>query len=113
MDSATLATRLGALSPEKQALLARKLAERSALRGDLANERIVPRGDSGPAPLSHAQELLWLYEQKTPRTAAYNVPLVRRIRGPLSIEALRRALDIVVARHESLRTRFVEVEGSP
>lgn len=112
-DASGLSARLGALSPEKQALLARTLAGRSAMRGDAVVERISPRAHDGPAPLSYAQELLWLYEQKTPGTAAYNVPLARRVRGPLNVEALRLAFDTLVARHESLRTQFVEIEGSP
>ncbi|MGH7561801.1 MAG: non-ribosomal peptide synthetase [Gemmatimonadales bacterium] len=112
-DSSGLAARLGALSPEKQALLARKLAERSAQRGDAGDGRIPRRTADGPAPLSHAQELLWLFEQMTPGTATYNIPLARRVRGPLQVDALRRACDELVARHESLRTRFVELEGAP
>jgi amino acid adenylation domain-containing protein len=108
-----LSSRLAALSPEKQALLARKLAGRSALRGGGDGDRIPPRGSDGPAPLSHSQEVTWLYEQRTPGTAAYNVPLLRRVRGPLNRGALTRAFDTLVARHESLRTRFVEIEGVP
>ena len=76
-------------------------------------ERILPRGDDGPAPLSYAQELIWLYEQMTPGTAAYHIPMARRVRGPLDVEALRRALGTLVARHESLRTTFVENNGTP
>jgi len=49
----------------------------------------------------------------TPGTAAYNVPLARRVRGPLNVDALHSAFDVLIARHEALRTRFLEVEGSP
>lgn len=112
-DPGDLAARLGALSPAKQALLARKLAARSTERPELAHERIAARTDNGPAPLSYAQELLWLFEQMTPGTPAYNVPLVRRIRGAVDVRALEHAFSTVVARHESLRTKFVEIEGSP
>ena len=108
-----LASRLAGLSPEKQALLARKLADRSLARGALDAERIPLRAGAGPAPLSYAQELLWLHEQMTPGTATYNVPLARRVRGPLDFESLGRAFGMLVERHESLRTRFVEVDGVP
>ncbi len=57
-------------------------------------------------PLSFAQERLWFMEQFAPGTAAYNIPVARRLRGPLDLPALRRALDAVVARHETLRTRY-------
>ena len=112
-SSLPLGARLGALSPEKQALLARKLAERAAARGQGNADRIRPREDGGPAPLTHAQELLWLYEQMTPATSAYNVPMVRRVRGPLDLSALARAFDSLVQRHESLRTVFLEIDGAP
>src|SRR5262249_32568229 len=36
-----------------------------------------------------------------------------RVRGSLSTEALRESLQGIVARHESLRTTFVEIEGEP
>ena len=106
-----LDARLRALSPEKQALLARALAARATARGDAGV--IAPREGSGAAPLSYAQELLWLYEQMTPGTAAYNVPIARRVRGALDEATLARSLDALVARHESLRTRFIEAEGVP
>ena len=38
---------------------------------------------------------------------------VARLSGPLDREALRRALDRVVARHEALRTTFTQVDGQP
>jgi amino acid adenylation domain-containing protein len=73
----------------------------------------IPRraDPSAPAPLSRAQELLWIYEQMTPGTSAYHVPIARRVRGPLDADALERALNVVVARHEALRTAFVETDG--
>ena len=75
--------------------------------------RAIPRrhDPSAPAPLSRAQELLWIYEQMTPGTPAYNLPIARRVRGPLDRGALERALNTLAARHEGLRTAFVELEG--
>lgn len=64
-------------------------------------------------PLSAAQRRLWLVERITGGGAAYNFPLVFRLRGELDLEALRAALRDVAGRHEALRTRFVEHNGEP
>ncbi|MEW1690498.1 amino acid adenylation domain-containing protein [Streptomyces sp. NPDC091265] len=89
------------LSAAKKELLRRRLASRAAAR------TTVPRRDPGtPVPLSFAQERLWFMEQFAPGTAAYNIPVVRRLSGPLDAGALRAALDASVARHETLRSRY-------
>jgi amino acid adenylation domain-containing protein len=44
---------------------------------------------------------------------AYNMPAALRLDGPVAAEALAAAFDAVVGRHESLRTRFVEIDGEP
>ncbi|MFD0891603.1 condensation domain-containing protein, partial [Streptosporangium algeriense] len=65
-------------------------------------------------PLSPAQERLWFLNRFDPAgNAAFNINLVLRLTGPLDAEALGRAFDGVVARHETLRTRFPEVDGQP
>ncbi|MGW4446749.1 non-ribosomal peptide synthase/polyketide synthase [Streptomyces sp. NPDC004682] len=64
-------------------------------------------------PLSAAQRRLWLVESLTGNGAAYNFPLVVRLRGTLDTEALRLALRDVAARHESLRTLVAEHDGEP
>ena len=56
---------------------------------------------------------MWTAEQRTPESAAYHAPIVTRVRGALDVDALQRAVDAVVARHESLRTTFEERGGEP
>lgn len=58
------------------------------------------------AETSFSQQSLWLLDQVDPDQPTYNVLAAARIRGPLDVTALRRALDSVVERHESLRTVF-------
>jgi hypothetical protein len=44
---------------------------------------------------------------------AYHIPMRLRLEGALDREALVRALDRIVARHEALRTVFAQVDGEP
>ncbi|MGP3931708.1 amino acid adenylation domain-containing protein [Nonomuraea sp. KM88] len=80
---------------------------------DAPGRPLLPRPAGTLPPLSPAQERLWFLHRLDPGDASYNMYVVRRLRGPLHEEALRRALTGVVARHESLRTRFPEVDGRP
>ncbi|MEI8258635.1 MAG: condensation domain-containing protein, partial [Deltaproteobacteria bacterium] len=65
------------------------------------------------APLSFAQERLWLLDQLDPGDAAYNVPMQVRLRGRLDADALYRAFDEIVRRHEVLRTTLQFLDGTP
>jgi amino acid adenylation domain-containing protein len=107
---AELRQRLAALSPEKQALLEQRLLARRAVREPPA---IVPREDRALAPLSFVQELMWLLHELTPGTHAYNSSGARRLHGALDVDALRHALNVVVDRHEALRTTFEVRDGEP
>lgn len=62
-------------------------------------------------PTSFAQQRLLLVEQLMPGTPAFHIPTALRLRGPLRRDALLRAVDEVVARHESLHTVFLTVDG--
>ena len=66
---------------------------------------------NGVLPLSAAQLGLWFLWRAQPRSAAYNIPVALRLRGPLDVDALREAFAQAAARHPALRTRFVEREG--
>jgi aspartate racemase len=63
-------------------------------------------------PPSFAQQRLWVIDQLAQGTAAYNIPQAHRLRGPLSVPALKTALEGLVERHESLRTTFDTDSGT-
>ena len=56
--------------------------------------------------LSRAQLRLWIQEQSAEQRATYNTVGAFSLRGRLNSAALESAIDLLVARHEALRTRF-------
>lgn len=63
--------------------------------------------------VSSAQKRMYMLQQLHPRETAYNMPLVLTAEGKLDQERLQQAFQKLIKRHESLRTRFVIVDGEP
>ncbi|MGP6459925.1 non-ribosomal peptide synthase/polyketide synthase [Pseudomonas parakoreensis] len=76
--------------------------------GRCAQPQIVPVPRDGALPLSFAQQRLWFLAQMEGANTAYNIPVALRLRGRLDDAALQRALARIVARHETLRSRFAQ-----
>ncbi|MBQ4862211.1 non-ribosomal peptide synthase/polyketide synthase [Pseudoalteromonas sp. MMG013] len=70
--------------------------------------QIAPVSRTQPLALSFAQQRLWFIDQLEGGSAQYNMPSALRLKGELDHLALQKSLDSIVARHESLRTVFVE-----
>ncbi|HLX07807.1 MAG TPA: condensation domain-containing protein, partial [Thermoanaerobaculia bacterium] len=75
--------------------------------------RSWPGGAGGSAPLSFAQERLWLLDRLDPGDLSYNLPAAVRMVGPLVVAHLEASLGEVVRRHGVLRTRFAVVGERP
>ena len=73
----------------------------------------IERHTTEPLPVSFAQQRLWFLEQLEGELTAYNIPAAWRLRGTLDTDALRKALQVIVHRHEPLRTTFSVVDGEP
>ncbi len=69
-------------------------------------DRITPTPDQPAFPLSFAQKRLWVLDQLEGDEATYNMASSLALRGPLSSSALFYAMARIIARHETLRTRF-------
>lgn len=63
------------------------------------------------APMSLAQERLWVFDLFNPGTAVYIISGAIPVEGRIDIPKLEQALELLTERHESLRTRFEEVDG--
>ncbi len=83
---------------EKRARLAQLLKDKS-------------RPAAKQAPLSFAQERMWFLDKWSPGSAAFHMPTAVRLTGAVDTDALRRALALLVERHDTLRTTFQEREG--
>ncbi|EPH44642.1 putative Linear gramicidin synthase subunit D [Streptomyces aurantiacus JA 4570] len=106
---------LGMLLSVRDVFTARNVAALAPLLADpsaaVTAEPIpaVPR--DRPLPLSSAQRRLWFLDDLSDGGTEYNTGVALRLRGDLDTAALRRALDRLAARHDSLRTTFATVDG--
>ncbi|HEV3271508.1 MAG TPA: condensation domain-containing protein [Candidatus Methylacidiphilales bacterium] len=67
-------------------------------------------GEDFVMPCSISQERFWLLDQLSPGNSALNIPIALKLKGPLNVEALQKALEAVVRRHEVLRTSFLRTD---
>src|SRR5215472_2599814 len=95
------------LSAAKQALLSKWLRGGQTAGNETAATETIPRRQgSAPAALSLEQQRLCFFQQLEPDSSLYTMPIASRLHGQLNPQALQQAMDLVVARHEALRTRL-------
>ena len=71
----------------------------------------VDRAEFERLPLSFAQERLWFLNQLEPESAGYNVAKAVVLHGEVDIAQVEEAFNLIIARHENLRTVFPSQEG--
>ena len=74
---------------------------------------LTARTDADSLPISFEQRRLWVLEQVGSSRTAYSAVGAVRLLGELNVGALERSVRTILSRHESLRTRFEEVDGEP
>ena len=79
----------------------------------IADETIPSRDRSLPCPLSPNQRRIWFMEQLGSGDPVYNEVDAVHLRGDLNIDLLEKALNVIVARHEVLRTTIPIIDGEP
>ena len=85
-----------------------RLPDESARQSEIPKRR-----DRQSAPLSFAQRQMWVIDQMTPGNPAYNLWIGFRLRGRLDLRALEDSFNVVIKRHEALRTTFAVEDGEP
>jgi amino acid adenylation domain-containing protein len=64
-------------------------------------------------PASFAQRRMWLLNRMDPDEPVYNIAWALWLDGALEVDALQRAWDAALARHEALRTTLRDSDGMP
>jgi amino acid adenylation domain-containing protein len=84
-------------------------------KGTLIHEPIPLVPVKAHYPLSNAQKRLWIIDQLASDhgKTAYNIFKSFAFQGCLHVDALQKALEELVDRHEILRTVFITVSGDP
>ena len=105
------------LTPEKRELL-ELLLQDEGIEVDstlvIPQERVWNDDLNGyQMPLSFAQQRLWFLDQFSPNSPLYNLPSAIQLTGALDLNVFARSIDLIIKRHESLRTNFTEVDGEP
>ena len=73
---------------------------------------IEPLGKQEYYSISHAQRRLWILQQLQRDKTVYNLPFAFELTD-LNLAAFTKAFKSLEARHESLRTTFVNIDGIP
>ena len=108
-ETNTPASRIEGLSSQRRAALGTLLRHSAEKKYSP-----IPRVDrTEGVPLSSGQQRLWFLDQWQPGNPAYNLPAIFPLPHPVDMPSVEHALNAVVRRHASLRTRFRLAAGEP
>lgn len=97
------------LSDSKRALLEKMMRGGGAAADKPAP--IAPRAPDAPIPLSADQRQVWLHAIMAPDMPLYNESITIHRFGAFDRDAMARAVNEILRRHEAWRTAFVEENG--
>uniref|UniRef100_A0AAU1IA58 Amino acid adenylation domain-containing protein n=1 Tax=Streptomyces sp. NBC_00180 TaxID=2903632 RepID=A0AAU1IA58_9ACTN len=107
-----LAERLGRLPQGQRSRLLGRM--RNQMTAGVGHRNELERADHGPrSRASFQQEQMWFVDRLGAGKARNNIALAIRLDGPLDRTALHEALNAVVAGHQVLHSKLVEVDGVP
>jgi hypothetical protein len=78
---------------------------------DSSKPHLFPVRPGGRIPITPSQQGMWLIDHFDPGNVAYNIPETFLFSCSLELEILQRSVDLLIARHEILRTSFHEEDG--
>lgn len=92
---------------------ARALANRIAAASKTPYQPIPKAPQRNSYPLTHAQHHIWILSQRPAAAVAYNMNAAYELSGHLEVALLEKAVALIIEQQESLRTAFVEINGTP
>ena len=94
-------------------LLSRELSRVGAPVASTAISRVQSVTDSQKFPLSWFQQRLWFLNQWAPGQPLYTICRGHKLAGAIESKRLERSLNLVIARHDILRTTFQILDDHP
>ncbi|HEY6820196.1 MAG TPA: amino acid adenylation domain-containing protein [Mycobacterium sp.] len=94
-------------------LLAERVDELRSGGRTQSRPKLVATTHDEPLPLSASQLRSWFAYRVDGPSPINNIPFAAKLNGPWDIDALIAAVGDVVARHEILRTTYIDAEGVP
>ncbi|MEP7008816.1 MAG: non-ribosomal peptide synthase/polyketide synthase [Acidobacteriota bacterium] len=99
--------------PTLESLAARIETGLKESQGGVAAPALLPLSRGEALPLSFAQTRLWMLDRLLPGGSLYNMGGLQRLGSGLRFDLFAAAIEIVVRRHETLRTSFDEIDLAP
>ncbi|QTL36473.1 non-ribosomal peptide synthetase [Pseudoalteromonas viridis] len=109
-EKSNLIPELIAMLKENKTALIAHIQQFAALESERQRYHIAPVDRNGLLPVSSAQRRIWLSQQMSDCAAVYNMPNSVRVEGQFDEHLARQAIQMIIARHEVLRT-VVRYEG--
>lgn len=109
-EAAANQERISRLTPAQREMLQKRL------RGEgprSESKSAIKRRPTLDYPITAEQEHLWLLHQMDPNVHYFNHTHAYRLKGDLNIDAVERAINEMVRRHENFRTSLPEIDGKP
>ncbi|TDO73434.1 amino acid adenylation domain-containing protein [Flavobacterium chryseum] len=100
------------IKKHKEELTAFLLSNKNLQSLKPALPEILKSADLECYPLSSSQYRMWILSQMQESNLAYNVPAIYTFEGNLNVKTLENAFQLVIERHEILRTQFVNNENT-
>ena len=76
-----------------------------------SNLAIAPVKNITEHPLSYGQYRIWIIENLKESTNEHNMPIGAKLRGKVCVKSLEQALQLLVAHHDILRTKIIDIAG--